>query len=63
MEETFSAALLWHRGACGDERQQRPVWLEQGEPGGVVEMAEAISGEQNIWGLPQADILLLSPEQ
>lgn len=31
------------------------MWLEQGEPGGVVEMAEAISGEQNIWGLPQAD--------
>lgn len=37
------------------------MWLEQGEPGGVVEMAEAINGEQNIWGWPQADNFAFVP--
>ena len=37
------------------------MWLEQGEPGGVIEMAEAISGGQNIWGLPQAEDFAFVP--
>lgn len=37
------------------------MWLEQGEPGGVVEMAEAVRGGQNIWGLPQAEDFAFVP--
>ena len=37
------------------------MWLEQGEPGGVAEMAEAISGGWNIWGLPQAEDFAFVP--